>query len=244
MPCLMGVGDDGLFLMLDHPLKLALFDCDGTLIDSQHAIVSAMAAAWACEGLTAPDPLRVRRVVGLSLVEAVARLRPEGDPVQHARLAEHYKRAFQRERLAGVHLEPLFPGLRQTLEALEREGVLMGVATGKSMRGLTATLARHDLARFFVTLQTADIGPGKPDPAMVRRALAESGVTAADTVMIGDTVFDIEMARRAGVGALGVTWGYHEEAELQAAGAHRIVRTGDALASAILEQLFRSAPGR
>jgi phosphoglycolate phosphatase len=125
------------------------------------------------------------------------------------------------------------------LEALEREGILLGVATGKSMRGLTATLAHHDLARFFVTLQTADVGPGKPDPAMVRRALAESGADAADTVMIGDTVFDIEMARRAGVGAIGVAWGYHEEEELHAAGAHRVVRDGHELVPAILTLLDR-----
>jgi phosphoglycolate phosphatase len=223
--------------MSGDTLKLALFDCDGTLVDSQHAIVSAMTAAWAGEGLGEPDPVRVRRVVGLSLVEAVARLLPDGDPVQHVRLAERYKEAFMRGRLAGRHLEPLFPGLREALEALERERVLLGVATGKSLRGLTATLAHHDLARFFVTLQTADIGPGKPDPAMVRRALAESGAEAADTVMIGDTVFDMEMARRAGVGAIGVAWGYHEVEELRAAGAQRIVGDGDGLVAAILEGL-------
>ncbi len=223
--------------MFGTPLKLALFDCDGTLIDSQHAIVSAMTAAWISEGLEKPEPVRVRRVVGLSLVEAVACLLPDGDPVQHGRLAERYKVAFHRERLAGIHREPLFPGLRQALEALERQGVLMGIATGKSLRGLTATLAHHDLASFFVTLQTADVGPGKPDPAMIRRALAESGADAANTVMIGDTVFDIEMARRAGVGAVGVTWGYHEEDELRAAGAHRIARTGEDLVPAILELL-------
>ncbi len=223
--------------MSDRPLRLALFDCDGTLIDSQAAIISAMTAAWRGEGLDVPEPTRVRRVVGLSLVEAVARLLPEGCGAQHLRLAEAYKQAFQRERLAEAHREPLYPGLRSVLETLEREGILMGVATGKSMRGLTATLARHDLADFFVTLQTADIGPGKPDPAMVHRALAESGVLAADTVMIGDTVFDIEMGCRAGVATIGVAWGYHDIEELRAAGADRIIHAADELIPAILALL-------
>ncbi len=218
-------------------MKLALFDCDGTLIDSQRSIISAMAAAWRDEGLEEPDPARVRRVVGLSLVEAVARLLPGEDGDRHLRLAEGYKRAFQRERLIEAHQEPLYPGVRSVLEALAGAGVLLGVATGKSMRGLTATLARHDLADFFVTLQTADIGPGKPDPAMIRRALAESGADPAATVMIGDTVFDIDMGRRAGVGTIGVGWGYHDEAELRAAGADRIVHSGDDLLQAILALL-------
>lgn len=213
---------------------LVLFDCDGTLIDSQHAIVSAMAAAWSREGLAAPEPHRVRRVVGLSLVEAVARLLPEGEPALHLLLAEHYKEAFAHERRAGLHGEPVFPGVREVLEALERAGVLMGVATGKSMRGLAAVLERHDLGRFFVTLQTADVGPGKPDPDMIFRALAEAGGEAATTVMIGDTVYDIEMARRAGAGAIGVGWGYHEPEELLAAGAHSVVDTAEALLPAIM----------
>ena len=182
-----------------------------------------------------PAPHLVRRVVGLSLVEAVARLLPEGDAALHFVLAEHYKDAFAHERRAGLHGEPVFPGVRGVLEELEREGVLMGVATGKSMRGLAAVLERHDLGRFFVTLQTADFGPGKPDPDMIFRALAEAGGEAAATVMIGDTVYDIEMARRAGAWAIGVGWGYHEREELLAAGAHRVVETAEELLSAIRE---------
>ncbi len=217
--------------------NLVLFDCDGTLIDSQHAIISAMAEAWRREGLEEPDSHRVRRVVGLSLVEAVARLLPEGDQDQHIRLSEHYKDAFAIERRAGLHGEPVFPGIREVLEALEREGVPMGVATGKSMRGLAAVLERHDLGRFFVTLQTADFGPGKPDPDMIFRALSEAGGEPAGTVMVGDTVYDIEMARRAGAGAIGVSWGYHEPEELLAAGAHQVVDTAGALLLAILDLL-------
>ena len=218
-------------------IRLALFDCDGTLIDSQHAIVSAMTEAWRREGLVEPEPQRVRRVVGLSLVEAVARLLPEGDPALHQVLAEHYKDAFLLERRGGLHAEPMFPGVRAVLEELERAGVLMGVATGKSMRGLAAVLERHELGRFFVTLQTADFGPGKPDPDMIFRALDEAGGEPATTVMIGDTVYDIEMAVRAGAKPIGVSWGYHEPDELLAAGAGIVVDTAEALLPAIMAVL-------
>ncbi|MEI8395808.1 MAG: HAD-IA family hydrolase [Rhodospirillaceae bacterium] len=214
--------------------RLALFDCDGTLVDSQHAIVSAMTAAWTDEGLAQPDPVKVRHVVGLSLVEAVARLLPEGEPAFHERLTDRYKRAFQRNRLASRFEEPLYPGMRELLFGLHERGVLLGVATGKSMRGLMAVLERHGLTGLFITLQTADFGPGKPDPAMLLRALNEAGADAADTVMIGDTVFDMEMACRGGVGAIGVGWGYHGVEELKRSGARRVVWTAQELEAEIL----------
>ena len=222
---------------MTKPLRLALFDCDGTLVDSQHAIVDSMAEAWRAHGLGEPDPHAVRRVVGLSLVQAVAALLPGQDAGRHAAVAEAYKDAFAARRRSGVLEEPLFPGIAGTLDALEAAGVLLGVATGKSRRGLLAVLERHGLTHRFVTLQTADVGPGKPHPEMVFRALAETGVGAADTVMIGDTTFDIQMARNARVASVGVSWGYHEVPELQAAGADRIVGDGAQVATAVLDLL-------
>lgn len=206
-------------------LRLAIFDCDGTLVDSQHAIVSAMAAAWRSCGLPEPDPHAVRRIVGLSVLDAVARLLPEGPPDLHLTLAQRYKTAFRDSRLRGELEEPLFPGIAAAIETLDAEGVLLGVATGKSRRGLLSTLERHGLRDRFVTLQTADDCAGKPDPDMVLRALSETGVEPADAVVIGDTTYDIGMARRAAVGAVGVSWGYHEPEELVAAGAQAICRT-------------------
>ncbi len=97
------------------------------------------------------------------------------------------------------------------------------MATGKARRGLLAVLEQHGLETRFATLQTADVGPGKPHPAMLERAMAEVGVAPSDTVMIGDTSFDMLMARSAGASAIGVSWGYHPVAELEAAGAHSIV---------------------
>lgn len=220
---------------------LVIFDCDGTLVDSQHSIVAAMTAAWRGIGLADPDPAAVRRVVGLSLVDAIAALLPEASCERHLALAEDYKHAFLMQRQAGTTHEPLFPGIRETLHALDRAGILMGIATGKSHRGLTSTLATHDLAGLFVTLQTADHAPGKPDPGMVEQALAESGAERERTLVVGDTVYDVEMARRAGVPAIGVAWGYHSPRELAAAGARCVVRDADELTPVILDLLAERA---
>lgn len=203
--------------------RLVVFDCDGTLVDSQHGIVACMAAAYVAEGLPAPDAEAVRRVIGLPLPECMQRLSPDHPASRHERLTAAYKEAFFALRQRPDHHEPLFEGARDVLERLTDEGVLLGIATGKARRGLLAVLERHGLASSFVTLQTADIGPGKPHRAMLDRAMGETGASSVDTVMIGDTSFDMAMARNAGVHAIGVTWGYHPAEELRAAGAHVLV---------------------
>lgn len=203
-------------------LRLALLDCDGTLVDSQHSIVAAMAAAWAACGLGEPDPVAVRRAVGLPLGEAVARLLPGRPAADHAAIGARYREAFFELRRSGDLREPLYPGVTEALDALQTNGLLLGIATGKSRRGLVATLERYELLDRFVTLQTADDGPGKPNPDLALQAVAEAGVEPADAVMIGDTVFDMEMARAAHLRALGVAWGYHDTTELRAAGADAI----------------------
>lgn len=219
------------------PLRLALFDCDGTLVDSQFSIIDAMTAAWAEHGLGEPDPLEVRRMVGLPLVEAVALLLPALDRGTHEAVAESYKQAFAASRARGEVDEPLFPGILDTLAALEEAGVLLGIATGKSRRGLDAVLKGHGLTGRFVTLQTSDACPGKPHPHMVQRALGETGVDGTRTVVIGDTTYDILMARNARVASVGVSWGYHPVADLEAAGADRIVHRGRDVATAVLDLL-------
>lgn len=203
--------------------RLAVFDCDGTLVDSQHNIVAAMDAAFRAFGLEPVADAAVRRVVGLPLVEAIAALYPEGEAGEHERLSDFYKDAFRVLRQQPDHHEPLYPGTVEALDALERAGTLLAVATGKSRRGLLATLERHGLGARFVTLKTADDGPGKPNPHMLLDAMAEAGAAPEDTVMIGDTIFDIEMALAARTAAIGVSWGYHEPAELSAAGACHII---------------------
>ena len=200
-------------------IRLAVFDCDGTLVDGQADVCEAMDAAFAAQGLAAPDRHLTRRMVGLSLPEAMRKLVPLGEPAVHDALAAHYRDAYRARRTAGVLDEPLFEGIAALLERLSAAGWLLGVATGKSDRGLAHCLATHGIAGHFVTLQTADRHPSKPHPAMLQAAMDAVGANAADTAMIGDTAYDIAMARAAGVRAIGVTWGYHPPAELTAAGA-------------------------
>ena len=211
-------------------MKLAVFDCDGTLIDSQVNIIRAMESSFARHGLPAPDPHATRRIVGLSLVEAMQALLPDADDALHISLANDYKTAFQRLRAdRSLDPEPLYPGIRRLLDALDGDGWLLAVATGKSDRGLKLALEHHGIHHLFVSLQTADRHPSKPHPSMLRAALAEAGSTAERAVMIGDTVFDIAMAGAAGVKGIGVDWGYHDAHELIDAGAAHVAGTAEDL---------------
>lgn len=202
--------------------RLAIFDCDGTLVDSQANICLAMEDCFARAGLAAPRREMTRRIVGLSLVEAMRTMLPEAEPDFHAALAEDYKQAFHRLRGRGLVAEPLYDGIQDLIETLDADGWLLGVATGKSDRGLGLCLDHHGLSKRFVTLQTADRHPSKPHPSMIEQALAEAGAAPETSLMIGDTSYDMAMARAAGVTAIGVAWGYHEADELLAAGAHHV----------------------
>jgi len=214
-------------------LRLAVFDCDGTLVDSQHSIVHAMEVAFDFHGFDAPNPSAVRRIIGLPLVKAIGILAPESDIADHPEVAETYKSTFRDMRASGDVHEPLFQGVRETISALVEGGWLLGIATGKAMRGLVATLEPYDLLECFVTRQTADIAQGKPHPEMLNRAMADTGTDADLTVMIGDTTYDMEMARNAGTKSVGVTWGYHLPDELDAAGAHIVINEFGALPDAL-----------
>ena len=213
--------------------RLAVFDCDGTLVDSQHNIVAAAESAWREYGLEPPSAAAVRRGIGLPIMEAVARLHPDGDYDDHRSLIDLFKQAFQALRQRPDHEDPLFPGAVEALEAIAGVGTVLAVATGKSRRGLINTLERHQLLDRFAVLKTADDAPGKPDPGMLLDAMAETGALPETTVMIGDTVFDVAMARNAQVLAVGVGWGYHDPDELARAGAHRVIDTFGDLPAAV-----------
>ena len=212
---------------------MAVFDCDGTLVDSQSSIVSAMFAACEHHGFARPEADAVRRMVGLPLDVAIQRLLPQIDVGFSQTMSETYKSAFLDLRQAGLVEEPLFPGVLQVMDRLDAAGWLMGVATGKAMRGLERTLSHHELMGRFVTHQTADRARGKPHPEMMLNAMSETGVEAEHTVMIGDTTYDVEMAANAGVKSIGVAWGYHETGELMDAGAMVVVHTADELMQAL-----------
>jgi phosphoglycolate phosphatase len=207
-------------------IRLALFDCDGTLVDSQANICRAMEEAFTSAKLAPPGRDAIRSVVGLSLVEAVAGLLPKADDALHRAVAADYKAAFFNLRASGAMAEePLFEGMAETLATLRDTGWTLGIATGKSDRGLVHILTQHGLTDHFVTLQTADRHPSKPHPAMIEAAMAEAGAAPETTVMIGDTSYDMLMARAAGVRALGVGWGYHPPQELTEAGADAVADT-------------------
>ena len=199
--------------------RLAIFDCDGTLVDGQAAVCEAMEAAFLVAGLPAPDRQQVRRIVGLSLPQAIRLLAPDQGEAQRGRIDAAYRQAFRAARESGALAEPLYAGIAELIAALAGAGWTLAVATGKSRRGLDHCLAQHGLTARFASLQTADDHPSKPHPAMIDAALAKTGMDRAEAVMIGDTVFDIDMAAAAGVRALGVAWGYHTVQELRDAGA-------------------------
>lgn len=203
---------------------LAVFDCDGTLVDSQHSIVSCMQTAFANSGLDTINADEVRHMVGLTLLEGIARLLPGESSERHQEVAEHYRVAFQQSRMLQDYEEPLYDGVKECLQALETDNVVMGVATGKGRRGLEMTLRRHNIHDRFAVLKTADDGPGKPHPAILLDAMAETGACPETTIMIGDTVFDMELAVNARVKAVGVSWGYHSPTDLKQCGADVIVQ--------------------
>ena len=197
-------------------LRLVIFDVDGTLVDSQAEILAAMTLAFQSESLTMPDRAKVLSIVGLSLAEAFAVLCPfVGDP-QRNRLVEAYKGAFMQLRSDNQEMGPLFPGAMDALDILRaQDHTLLAIATGKSRRGLDKVLERHGLTGVFHSEQVADHHPSKPNPSMILTALNETGVSPQKAVMLGDTTFDMDMARAAGIKKIGVSWGYHDADSLQ-----------------------------
>lgn len=212
--------------------RLILFDIDGTLLDSQHMIVSCLTHAFQAASLPPPPRAAVLAHVGLSLRRFLAALAGPGAPVEA--LAREYRNAWRALREAGDFAYPLFPGAGGLISRLARRAdVTLGVATGKSRSGVADLCARCGWEGYFATIQTADDAPSKPSPVMIEQALRQTGFAAKHCVMIGDTSFDMEMARAAGTRAIGVGWGYHAPGELRAAGAQAVAADFAALAEAL-----------
>ncbi len=218
-------------------LKLIVFDVDGTLVDSQAHIVAALDAMYREGGRPTPDRQRLLSIVGLSLNEAILHLEPDLAPTDVEVWADAYRSHFIEQRKQ-TEPPPLYPGALASLNRLAgHDHLLLGVATGKARRGLDHIIEAHDLGRHFVTLQTSDLHPSKPHPAMIEAAMQETGVVADATVMVGDTTYDIEMARSAGAKAVGVSWGYHQTEHLDAAGADRIIEKFEELEDTVTDLL-------
>ncbi|MGB0921061.1 MAG: HAD-IA family hydrolase [Alphaproteobacteria bacterium] len=209
---------------------LIIFDCDGTLVDSEGLIVLGLQNAFKTCDVPPPARNDVRRIIGLNLHHAVARLLDVSVELpQVEQVADAYRAEFVVLRDEKKMAAPLFEGTQAMLEDLLARQTLMGVATGKSAKGLQSLYTQHDLARFFVTSQTADFHPSKPHPSMLETAMAAAGSAAGRSVMIGDTTYDIEMGRHAGMRTIGVSWGNHDGEELMDAGADIVINNWAAL---------------
>ena len=193
-------------------------------MDSQHLILGAMGEAYRANGIALPAREVLLSVVGLSLIEAFTKLGEGAAGFPVSGLAEQYRLAFHALREGGAEVEPLYPGAADAVaELARRDDIALGIATGKSQRGVRLVLGHHGLLDHFITIKTADDAPSKPDPGMVLSAMREVGVEAKDTIVVGDTVYDIAMARAAGASGVGVTWGYHPGAALASAGALAVI---------------------
>ncbi len=200
-------------------MRLAIFDLDGTLVDSRQIIARAMDWAFDAAGLPPPGFETTRRIVGLSLMDACAELLGADCPPERlAAVADGYRQAFVRMKDSPDFFEPLYDGARELLEDLRDLGWSIAAATGKTREGVAHLFARKDLHPFFDAVGCADDGPGKPHPAMVHKVLTELSVQPGRAILIGDTHWDVTMAKAAGVTALGVSWGFHRTGEIAAAG--------------------------
>lgn len=223
-------------------MKLVIFDVDGTLMDSQAMIVASLTAAFADHGLEPPSRAGMLSIVGLSLVTAMGTLRPADPADLHERLAQSYKTAFWDFRNSNTHPEIPFAGALDALHRLRaRSDVYLGIATGKSQRGVRHIVDQFGLHDYFATIQTADDAPSKPHPGMILQAMAECGVAPENTAMIGDAVYDMEMARAAGVAPIAVAWGFQPVSRLREAGARMVLNDFSDLDGA-LDELWERAP--
>jgi phosphoglycolate phosphatase len=219
-------------------MKLVVFDCDGTIVDSQAGIVLSMDHAFRSLRMIPPTREQTLAVVGLSLLEACSALAPEAEYATRAELVERYKSAFRELDRDPSEADILFPDAKETiLDLAARADRLLGIATGKSRRGVDRLFNREGWNSLFATIHTADDHPSKPNPSMLLNAMRDVGAGPEATVMVGDTTYDIEMASAAGVPAIGVAWGYHRVDELAAAGARLIVERFRDLPAALDEVL-------
>lgn len=204
-----------------HRIKLLIFDWDGTLSDSAAMIVGAMQRAIAGLGLPPRPDEAIRELIGLGLNEGLAQLYPDIELKQLRGLLDGYRAQWLSE---GAGEAPLFAGSLQALQQLHGQGYQLAIATGKSRRGLDRSLRHHEaLAPLIVNSRTADETLSKPDPLMLRELLEDEQLQAHEALMIGDTEYDVAMARAIGMPAVGVLCGVHDPGRLLRAGAHSLL---------------------
>ncbi|MEP3438138.1 MAG: HAD-IA family hydrolase [Hoeflea sp.] len=215
-------------------MKLALFDCDGTIVDSAAVIHACMERTFGDFGMAVPMLAHTKSIIGLTLDIAIAQMLERPVDAEITAMTARYKEHFMLYRQTGGPLEPTYGGLLELIAALAaRDDVILGVVTGKSRRGLDAILAHHGLTASFFTTRTADDCPSKPHPAMVLECCTEAGVDPKHTTVIGDAIYDMQMAVNAGARPIGVSWGYGPVDALWAAGAGHVVSQAREIADLI-----------
>jgi phosphoglycolate phosphatase len=204
-------------------LKLAAFDLDGTLLDSIPSIIIGVSTCWEALGFPAVTPDQIRNIIGLPWEQSIEMLMPGAGAAEVAMIKEYHAEIARGERAPPERPpETIFPGAIEALDRLEDNGYVLAIVTSRSNRRFQDLIDNAGLAGRFVSVKTADQGPGKPNPFLLNEAMKEAGVEREDTVMIGDTTYDVMTARNAGTGAVGVTWGVHPAEELHGAGAHHV----------------------
>ena len=206
-------------------MKLVLFDCDGTLVDSANLIHAVMSDTFAHFSKERPKIESTKSIIGLTLDIAIARMLGKEHVDDEARaMTQHYREIYHPLRERTNMLVPLFDGIAPLIDHLaKRDEILIGAVTGKGRRGLTQILEAYGFDKHFIVSRTADDCPSKPHPAMVSECCNETGMVPADTIVIGDAIYDMQMAKAAGAKAIGVAWGYASVDALWAAGADAIV---------------------
>jgi len=222
-------------------VKLVIFDFDGTLVDSRKLITESNRVVFGRFGFSTPSEAESFSLVGLSLELVLLQLAGPDAPVEQ--MVAAYREVLPRLRAEAAYAEVPFDGANELLATLaERRDVRLGIANGHTSHAIVPALERFGWQGHFCTVQTADKAPSKPHPGMIIQALSEAGVRAEDAIMIGDTAFDIEMARAADVRGVAVSWGYHGPDRLRDAGAWRVVNGMSELRDCVFEAISLAQP--
>lgn len=225
-------------------LKLAAFDLDGTLLDSIPSIVIGVRTCWNALGFPEVSDDQIRNIIGLPWEQSIETLMPGAGEREVAMIKEYHAEIARGARPPPERPpEDVFSGAVETLDMLEDNGYVLAIVTSRSNRRFNDMLDHAGLSGRFVSVKTADQGPGKPNPFLLNEAMRETGADREETVMIGDTTYDMLTAKNAGTGAIGVTWGVHPADDLHGAGAHHVVEAFEQLHDRI-EELIDSGFAR